>query len=89
YPTCSVYSLEALERHGASAGSYLTVHRLLRCHPLCAGGHDPVPAEPPKVAASRLTFRTGPRSPSTLTVILDHYSPPEPRIDSLDTVIGR
>lgn len=49
YPSCSVYSLGALERHGAMAGSYLTVHRLLRCHPLCAGGHDPVPAEPPRL----------------------------------------
>jgi len=46
-PTCSVYSLAALQQHGALAGSYLTLHRLLRCHPLCAGGHDPVPHNPP------------------------------------------
>ena len=43
-PTCSAYSLEALERHGAAVGSYLTVRRLVRCHPWCDGGHDPVPA---------------------------------------------
>ena len=43
-PTCSAYALEALQRHGAAAGSYLTAARLLRCHPWCAGGHDPVPA---------------------------------------------
>jgi putative membrane protein insertion efficiency factor len=42
-PTCSAYSLEALEIHGAAKGSYLTVRRLSRCHPWCAGGHDPVP----------------------------------------------
>jgi putative membrane protein insertion efficiency factor len=42
-PTCSAYSLEALERHGAAGGSYLTVARLVRCHPWCEGGHDPVP----------------------------------------------
>jgi putative membrane protein insertion efficiency factor len=42
-PTCSRYSLEALEKHGALAGSYLTVHRILRCAPWCDGGHDPVP----------------------------------------------
>ncbi|KQW46699.1 MULTISPECIES: membrane protein insertion efficiency factor YidD [unclassified Roseateles] len=42
-PTCSRYSLAALEKHGALAGSYLTVHRILRCAPWCAGGHDPVP----------------------------------------------
>ncbi len=48
-PTCSVYSLGALEAHGALVGSYLTVARLGRCHPWCAGGLDPVPAEPPRL----------------------------------------
>lgn len=48
-PTCSRYSLAALEKHGALTGSYLTVHRLLRCHPFCAGGHDPVPDNPPRL----------------------------------------
>jgi putative membrane protein insertion efficiency factor len=42
-PTCSAYALQALEQHGAAAGSYLTVARLVRCHPWCEGGHDPVP----------------------------------------------
>jgi uncharacterized protein len=42
-PTCSVYSVEALQKYGAARGSYLTIHRLARCHPWCAGGHDPVP----------------------------------------------
>ena len=42
-PTCSAFSLLALEKHGAAAGTYLTLHRLVRCHPLCVGGHDPVP----------------------------------------------
>ncbi len=42
-PTCSAYALEALEIHGAAKGSYLTVRRLSRCHPWCAGGHDAVP----------------------------------------------
>ena len=48
-PTCSRYSLAALERHGALAGSYLTVHRILRCQPWCEGGHDPVPDNPPRL----------------------------------------
>lgn len=48
-PTCSVYSLQALQQHGAWAGSCLTVHRLLRCQPLCAGGHDPVPSNLPRL----------------------------------------
>ncbi len=43
-PTCSGYALEALEVHGASKGSYLMASRLLRCHPWCKGGLDPVPA---------------------------------------------
>ena len=42
-PTCSVYAIEALERHGAAKGSYLTLHRIARCQPWCQGGHDPVP----------------------------------------------
>lgn len=48
-PTCSAYALEALERHGAAAGSALTLARLARCHPWCDGGHDPVPAAPPRL----------------------------------------
>ena len=50
-PTCSVYSLEALERHGAAAGTYLTLRRIARCQPWCQGGCDPVPAAPPKLFA--------------------------------------
>ena len=53
-PTCSVYAIEALERHGAAAGSWLTVARLARCQPWCQGGHDPVPQEPPR--ATRFVF---------------------------------
>ena len=48
-PTCSAYSLQALERHGAAAGSYLTVARLARCHPWCQGGIDEVPLEKPRL----------------------------------------
>ncbi|MDI1362602.1 membrane protein insertion efficiency factor YidD [Methylotenera sp.] len=43
YPTCSHYSIEAISKHGPIVGSYYTVHRLLRCHPWHAGGHDPIP----------------------------------------------
>ena len=42
-PTCSAYALDALNTYGAARGSYLSLRRLSRCHPWCAGGHDPVP----------------------------------------------
>lgn len=58
-PTCSAYSLDALRRHGAVVGSYFTVARVLRCHPWCDGGCDPVPAEPPRLF-TRLLPKTPP-----------------------------
>lgn len=42
-PSCSAYALTALERYGAAKGGVLTTARLLRCHPWCDGGFDPVP----------------------------------------------
>jgi len=42
-PTCSEYAMEAVDRHGALQGVLLAGWRLLRCHPFCRGGHDPVP----------------------------------------------
>jgi putative membrane protein insertion efficiency factor len=42
-PSCSNYALEAIARHGVFKGWWLAMLRLARCHPFCAGGHDPVP----------------------------------------------
>lgn len=42
-PSCSNYALEALEAHGAIRGTWLSVRRLLRCHPWGPHGSDPVP----------------------------------------------
>ncbi len=43
HPTCSQYSIEALQKHGLFFGSYLAVRRILSCHPWGKSGHDPVP----------------------------------------------
>lgn len=42
-PTCSQYSIEALMKHGLAKGLYLSIRRILRCHPWGGQGYDPVP----------------------------------------------
>jgi uncharacterized protein len=42
HPTCSEYMLEAVDRYGVIRGVGIGVKRLLRCHPFCEGGFDPV-----------------------------------------------
>lgn len=43
HPSCSHFAIEAIERHGATRGAWLTARRLSRCHPFSDGGYDPVP----------------------------------------------
>ena len=45
-PSCSAYSVEAIREHGAVRGTWMTLGRILRCSPLCAGGYDPVRKKP-------------------------------------------
>ena len=42
-PTCSSYAIEALKKHGPIKGSYLSIRRILKCHPWGVSGYDPVP----------------------------------------------
>jgi putative membrane protein insertion efficiency factor len=44
-PTCSSYAIEAIKCHGSLKGCWLTLKRLLKCHPLSSGGYDPVPTK--------------------------------------------
>jgi putative membrane protein insertion efficiency factor len=62
-PTCSVYALQALQNHGAAMGSYLTLSRLVRCGPWCAGGHDPVPSQAPRLFSDLLTPTSSKKAP--------------------------
>lgn len=47
-PTCSEYAAIAVSEYGMARGSWMALYRLLRCHPFCKGGFDPVRANPQK-----------------------------------------
>jgi len=42
YPTCSEYSVQALQKYGFISGSWKSIKRISKCHPFHPGGHDPV-----------------------------------------------
>ena len=56
-PTCSQYAIEAFTKRGFFVGFGLTVWRILRCNPFCAGGYDPVP--PKKIPKYRRSTGDG------------------------------
>ncbi|MAV08206.1 MAG: membrane protein insertion efficiency factor YidD [Gammaproteobacteria bacterium] len=48
HPTCSHYAIEAISEYGVLKGGYLSLRRIIKCHPLHEGGHDPVPSKQEK-----------------------------------------
>lgn len=42
YPTCSTYSMQAIEKYGSIKGIYLSIKRILKCNPFSKGGYDPL-----------------------------------------------
>lgn len=65
-PTCSAYALQALAQHGAASGTRLTLGRLARCHPWCAGGCDPVPGTVRPIFSALLGSARLPAQPEVL-----------------------
>ncbi|AKO94502.1 membrane protein insertion efficiency factor YidD [Priestia filamentosa] len=53
HPTCSHYGLQSIQRFGAIKGTYLTIKRILKCHPFHPGGFDPVPEKKEKHSHSK------------------------------------
>lgn len=70
WPSCSQYAIEAVSRHGVLAGVALGTWRVLRCHPLCAGGVDPVPETLP-AWLTRLSRASRPAGPAGRTPDLE------------------
>ena len=67
-PSCADYAAEAIERYGVLGGGWLAARRLVRCHPLCAAGHDPVPlpAEETGLKSCATTKASSPAVPAGL-----------------------
>lgn len=75
-PSCSLYAIEAIQRHGALTGAVLALRRLAKCHPWGPFGYDPVPAEPPRL----FTFSSlSPSAPQPLSSLIPQTpAPPAP-----------
>jgi putative membrane protein insertion efficiency factor len=76
YPSCSAYGLEAVQVHGALRGSWLTMHRIVRCNPWSSGGYDPVPGTP---AAAEWAREQSDRAAAGPGAHPESSSPGEPR----------
>ncbi len=74
-PTCSEYALLAIHHHGLLRGGWLASRRVLRCHPGCAGGFDPVPGTWASPAPSTTAEMHSSPAPSTIEEIASSSLP--------------
>jgi putative membrane protein insertion efficiency factor len=61
-PTCSSYTIEALQRHGVVKGGWIATKRICRCHPWGGHGYDPLPVCDERTAVTELTTQTASES---------------------------
>ncbi|SDH55608.1 hypothetical protein SAMN04489720_1603 [Agrococcus jejuensis] len=59
YPSCSSYTLQAIQQHGAVRGIWMGARRIVRCHPWAAGGVDDIPVPRRAMTLTRFGFVTG------------------------------
>ena len=59
YPSCSSYTLQAIQQHGAVLGIWMGARRIIRCHPWAAGGVDDIPSPRRTMTTTRLGFVSG------------------------------
>ncbi len=82
YPTCSAYAAEAVERHGAARGTWLTIRRLVKCAPWHPGGVDLVPAARPHAGTAgdgHSSSTPAPPSPADVASRPHRATPPDVR----------